>query len=81
VLKGKIPGAGMEVLVQGDPEMRRLYVVMIADEKKFPRSNQPGAKALHAWMLGEAGQSFTSKRGANNPDDPHLFYPAKAETR
>ena len=79
ILKGKIPSAGMEVMVQDDPAMRRLYVVMIADDKKFPKSNQAGAKALQAWMLGEKGQNFLREFGKDKTDDPHLFYPAKAE--
>jgi len=81
VLKGKIPSAGMKVMVQGDPAMRRPYVVMIASEKKFPQSNQSGAKALHAWMTGEAGQAFLLEYGTRKPDEPHLFYPAMSEAR
>lgn len=81
VLKGKIPAAGMEVMVQGDPAMRRPYVVMIASEKKFPQSNQAGAKALHAWMTGEAGQAFLRDYGTRKPDEPHLFYPAVSEPK
>ena len=79
VLKGKIPSAGMEVMVQGDPAMRRPYVVMIASEKKFPQSNQEGGKALHAWMTGEPGQAFLRDYFTSKPDEPHLFYPAKSE--
>lgn len=79
ILKGKIPSAGMVVMVQGDPAMRRPYVVMVADEKKFPQSNQPGSKALHAWMTGEAGQSFLRDYSTRKPDEPHLFYPALSE--
>lgn len=80
VLKGKIPSAGMEVMVQGDPAMRRPYVVMVASEKKFPQSNQAGAKALHAWMTGDPGQSFLRDYFTRKPDEPHLFYPAMSET-
>lgn len=80
VLKGKIPAAGMAVMVQGDPAMRRPYVVMIADGKKFPQSNQAGAVALHAWMTGGPGQAFLRDYAARKPDEPHLFYPAKAGT-
>jgi tungstate transport system substrate-binding protein len=36
----------MEVLVQGDPEMRRPYVVIEANAKKFPQANAAGARAL-----------------------------------
>jgi tungstate transport system substrate-binding protein len=80
ILKGKIPSAGMEVMVQGDPAMRRPYVVMTASEKKFPQSNQAGANALHAWMTGEPGQAFLREYFTRKPDEPHLFYPAMSET-
>jgi len=80
ILKGKIPSAGMEVMVQGDPSMRRPYVVMTASEKKFPQSNQAGAKAMHAWMTGEPGQAFLRDYFTRKPDEPHLFYPAMSET-
>lgn len=79
ILKGKIPSAGMEVMVQGDPEMRRPYVAMIANEKKFPQSNQAGAKALHAWMTGEHGQNFLRDYGVRKPDAQPLFFPAMSE--
>lgn len=81
ILKGKIPSAGMEVMVQGDPAMRRPYVMMVADDKTFPKSNQAGAKALHAWMLSDAGQTFLLEYGTDKPEDPHLFYPAKSEVK
>ena len=80
ILKGKIPSAGMEVMVQGDPAMRRPYVVMTASDKKFPQSNQAGANALHAWMTGEPGQAFLREYFTRKPDEPHLFYPAMSET-
>lgn len=81
ILKGKIPSPGMEVMVQGDSAMRRPYVVMVADEKKFPLSNQAGAKALHAWMTGEPGQVFLREYALLTPDAPHLFFPAKSEEK
>lgn len=79
IMKGKIPSAGMEVMVEGDPAMRRPYVVMIADAKRFPKSNQLGAKALHTWMTGESGQAFLRSYGTLNPNAPHLFFPSKSE--
>lgn len=81
VLKGKIPSEGMEVLVQGDPAMRRPYVVMIASSKAFPLSNQAGARALHAWMTGEPGQAFLRSYGARKPEAMPLFFPARNEAR
>lgn len=79
VLKGKIPSAGMEVMVQGDPVMRRPYVVMVASEKKFPQSNLAGAKALGAWMTGKPGQEFLRGYSIRKPEGLPLFFPAMSE--
>lgn len=81
ILKGKIPSSGMEVMVQGDPAMRRPYVVMVAEERKFPKSNQAGAQALHAWMTGEPGQEYLRGYAVGKLDGPHLFFPAKSEEK
>jgi tungstate transport system substrate-binding protein len=75
ILKGKIPSVGMEVMVQGDPAMRRPYVVMTADEKKFPQSNQAGARALHAWMTGEPGQRSCATTAFASPMLCRCFSP------
>ena len=81
ILKGKIPAAGLEVMVKGDPAMRRPYVVMVADDKRFPQSNHAGAKALHDWMTGEPGQAFLRGYGERKPDALPLFFPAISEEK
>lgn len=81
ILKGKIPSNGMEVMVQGDPNMRRPYVVMKADPKRFPKSNQEGAKALFEWMTGDPGQAFLKAYQISKPDALPLFFPAMSEAR
>jgi tungstate transport system substrate-binding protein len=75
VTYGKIPLAGMEVLVQGDPEMRRPYVVIEANAEKFPRTNSAGAHALADWMAGEKGQRFLFDYGRKQAGGIPLFYP------
>ena len=79
ILKGKIPSEGMEVMVQGDAEMRRPYVVMVADPKRFPKTNQSGAKDLHSWMIGDPGQAFLKAYQISKPDAAPLFFPARRE--
>jgi tungstate transport system substrate-binding protein len=81
ILQGKIPSAGMEVMVQGDAAMRRPYVVMTADEKTFPNTNKAGAEALHTWMTGDPGQAFLRDYAQRKPDAPQLFFPAKSEPK
>lgn len=72
---GKMPLAGMEVLVQGDPEMRRPYVVIEANPQKFPKTNIAGARVLADWLAGEPGQRFLLDFGRKQPGGIPLFYP------
>src|SRR6516225_2999310 len=41
---GKMNAEGMEILVQGDPAMRRPFVVIEANPKKFPNANHAAAR-------------------------------------
>lgn len=75
MINGRIPSTGMEIMVQGDPAMRRPYVVMVANEVKFPACNAAGAKALHRWMTGKAGQTFLRDYGQRSAEAEPLFFP------
>lgn len=80
VLKGKIPSENMEVLVSGDPAMRRPYVVMEANPLKFPNANAEGARALSAWLTGEAGRKFLRDFALKQADGPALFHPVSGSS-
>jgi tungstate transport system substrate-binding protein len=75
VTNGKMALGKMEVLVQGDPEMRRPYVVIEASAKKFPQSNSVGARALADWLVGEKGQGFLLEYGRKAAGGIPLYYP------
>jgi tungstate transport system substrate-binding protein len=75
VTNGKMALGKMEVLVQGDPEMRRPYVVIEANPKKFPQANSAGARALADWLTGEKGQTFILDYGRKSPGSIPLYYP------
>ena len=77
VTDGKMPLGHMEVLVQGDPEMRRPYVVIEANPQKFPQVNTVGARALADWLTGDAGQKFLLAHGKKEPGGIPLFYPIR----
>jgi len=72
---GKMALGGMEVLVQGDPTMRRPFVVIEANEKKFPHTNTEGAHVLADWLVGAKGQNFLLEFGRKSPGGIPLFYP------
>ncbi len=76
VTNGKMALGTMEVLVQGDPEMRRPYVVIEANARKFPKANVEGARALADWLTGKKGQAFLLEYGRKSPGGIPLYYPA-----
>lgn len=76
VLRGKMAnGGGLEILVQGDPAMRRPYVVVEANPAKLPDANVVGAKVLADYMTSERGQAFLRDFGVKQKDGFPLFYP------
>jgi tungstate transport system substrate-binding protein len=75
VSQGKMALGNMEVLVSGDPEMRRPYVIVEADPKKFPQANIAGARALAEWLTGEKGQTFIREYGQKPPGGIPLYFP------
>jgi tungstate transport system substrate-binding protein len=74
---GKMALGKMEVLVQGDPEMRRPYVVIEANPQKFPQANAAGARALADWLTGDPGQKFLLDYGRKEPGGIPLFHPVR----
>lgn len=74
VLFGKVDAGGLEIMVEGDPAMRRPYVVMEANPKRFPHVNHNGAKALSDFMLSAEIQTFMAEFGKKESGLP-WFYP------
>ncbi len=72
---GRMPATGMEILVKNDPVMRRPFIVMEANPKKFPNANYAGAKALSDFLLSPEVQKFLMQFGAKTNSPGPLFYP------
>jgi tungstate transport system substrate-binding protein len=79
VLKGKMESGSMQILVEGDPEMRRPFVVMIANAERFPKANVRDAQALADYLTSEKGQQFLKDYAAKQPDGVPLFYPIASD--
>jgi len=75
VINGKMPSDGMEILVEGDPIMRRPFVVMEANPQKSPQANVNGARALADYLLSDKVQNFLMRFGTNSPGGRPLFFP------
>lgn len=72
---GKMANEGMEILVQGDPVMRRPYIVMETNPKKFPQANFAGARALSDFLLSSNVQNFLPEFGRRTNGPGKLFFP------
>jgi tungstate transport system substrate-binding protein len=72
--------AGMEILVQADPAMRRPFVVIEANPKKFPKANFAGARALADFLLSPKVQTFLAEFGQKTTGRGPLFHPIEIET-
>ena len=75
---GKMNAAGMEILVRGDPAMRRPFVVMEANPKRFPKANHAGARALADFLLSPKVQNFLAEFGQKTTGRGPLFHPVDA---
>jgi tungstate transport system substrate-binding protein len=58
--------------------MRRPYIVMEANPKKFPKANPAGARALSDFLLSPKLQVFLLHFGGQPAGDHPLFYPVNA---
>jgi len=83
VIYEKLTSAEMEILVQGDPEMKRPYIVMEANPAKLQGVNSAGARALADFLVSEKVQRFLADFGKDRSGAGPLFYPiaGKAEER
>lgn len=75
VLFEKIELGAMKIMVEGDPIMRRPYIVMEANPKRVPGANTKGAKMLAEFLLSEEIQKFLAEFGTKEYSGAPLFYP------
>ena len=78
-LNGKIPNAKLEIMVQGDPRMRRPYVVVVATEKRIGAKRHQAATRLANFLRTPDTQSWIAEFGKGELDDRPLFFPVVLE--
>ena len=69
MLTGKLRAEGIEILVKGDPKLRRPYLVEVS-----PKAN-PAAADLAAFLRLPETQAFIATFGKGKYDDQPLFFP------
>jgi len=75
VLFGKLPQGGMQIAVEGDPDMQRPYVVVEADPRRVPSVRSEEARLLGDYLTGPRGQQFLRDYARAQPDGVPLFFP------
>lgn len=75
VLFGKLPKGGMQIAVEGDPDMQRPYVVIEADPAKFPGARASLARQLSDYLTGPQGQQFLRDAAREQAGGVPLFFP------
>jgi tungstate transport system substrate-binding protein len=77
---GKMANEGMEIMVKDDPIMRRPYIVMVANPKRFPQANFAGAEALENFLLSPPAQNYLREFGRDKLANRPLFFPVNADS-
>jgi len=72
------PDPGVKIMVQGDPNMRRPYVAMVANPERFPSANVEGANRLSAFLLSDKIQNFLATYGGGVGDGIPIFIPVRS---
>ena len=78
-LNGKLPNKGLELMVRGDPQLRRPYVVVTADPRRFSGANCAGAKVPAGFLRTKRrrtgskptalGNSTTNRSSSRSPGE------------
>jgi tungstate transport system substrate-binding protein len=60
---GKMQGPGMEVMVEGDPRLRRPYLVAVANPTRWPAAHHEVAQQLAAFLRSPKTQAWIAEFG------------------
>ncbi len=76
-LTGKLPNKDLIVMVQGDPRLRRPFMVAVANPERFPDARVDAARQLATFLRSPETQSWLVEYGRGELDDRPLFFPAR----
>jgi tungstate transport system substrate-binding protein len=72
------PDPNVKIMVQGDPNMRRPYVAMVANPERFPSANFEGAARLSDFLLSDRIQNFLASYDGGIGDGVPIFIPVRS---
>jgi tungstate transport system substrate-binding protein len=76
---GRIPNAGLELMVRDDPRLRRPFVAAVANPARVPQANYHDAKQFAKWLRDPATQQWIAGYGRGLVDDDPLFFPVTVD--
>jgi len=79
-LSGRMPNAGLELLVRDDPRLRRPYLAAVASPQRLPGVRVALAQRLVVFLRSPATQAFIAEFGRGKFDDRPIFFRIDAET-
>jgi len=75
---GRLPNAGLELMVQGDPRLRRPYVVAIANPHAVPGARTGPALRLAEFLRSTRTQKWIAEWGKGQIDEKPVFFPIES---
>ncbi len=72
---GKLPNAGLVLMVEGDASLTRPYLVAVADPQNAKDAHVSEARRLAAFLRSADTQAFIATFGKGKLDDRPLFFP------
>ncbi len=71
----KVEFGKLQIMVEGDPDMRRPYIVMEANRARFPEANSEGARTLSDFLVSGEIQTYMKTFRAAEFGNRTLFHP------
>jgi tungstate transport system substrate-binding protein len=72
------PDPGVKIMVEGDSNMRRPYMAMVANPDRFPSANLEGATKLSDFLLSDKIQNFLASYDGGIGDGVPIFIPVRS---
>lgn len=74
-LDGKMPNSGLAMMVQGDPRLRRPYLVAVVNPQRVPSARVEAARRLASYLRSAKTQQWLLHYGVGQLDSRPLFFP------
>lgn len=78
---GRLPNNGLVMMVQGDPRLRRPYLVAVTNPRWMPGARIAEARRFAAWLRSARTQAWIADFGKGTLDEGPMFFPVNVGGR